>query len=238
MASDPNLNQTQTRVALILGPDSSHLESLITNLMSSWNEQRSQAETLFNLCKQTHPDTLILKLARFLHSCPNQETRTMCTILLRRHLTRHHDSFLWPHLSSSTHSTLCSLLLSALHREPVKSIAKKLCDTVSELASSLLSEDPAAWPDLLPLLFQWVTSTDARLEEIALLVFAQLAHYICETLLPQLTTLHSVFLRCLGPATSSSEVRIAALTASINFVQCLCNPSDRDRYITTVLCVC
>lgn len=228
MATDPN--QTQIQLSLILGPDSTHLESLISNLTSSINEQRSPAETLFNVCKQTQPDLLILKLAQLLHNSPNQETRTMCTILLRRHLTRHHDdSFLWPHLSPSTRASLRSLLLSSLHKEPIKSIVKKLCDTVSELASALLSDDSDDWPDLLPLLFQWVTSPDPRLQEISLLIFAQLAHYIGETLLPQLATLHSVFLRCLSAATSS-DVRIAALAASINFVQCLSNPSDRDRY--------
>ncbi|KAL5058955.1 hypothetical protein RYX36_030559 [Vicia faba] len=227
MSTDPN----HPEMALILGPDSSHLESLITNLMSSSNDLRSQAENIFNLCKQTYPDSLILKLAQLLHTSPNPETRTMSTILLRRHLTRHHDdSFIYPHLTASTQSTLRSLLLSSLHQEPVKSIAKKLCDTVSELASALLSEDLASWPDLLPLLFQWVTSPDARLQEISLLVFAQLAHYIGETLIPQLSTLHSVFLRSLSAATSSSDVRIAALAASINFVQCLSNPSDRDRF--------
>ncbi|XP_061343320.1 uncharacterized protein LOC133289409 [Gastrolobium bilobum] len=225
MGRDP----TQTQLALILGPDSTHLESLISNLMSSSNEQRSQAESIFNLCKQTHPDSLILKLAQLLHSAHNPETRTMSAILLRRHLTRHHDSFLWPNLSLSTRPTLQSLLLSSLHQEPVKSIAKKLCDTVAELASALLADDPAAWPDLLPLLFQWVTSPDPRLQEIALLIFAQLAHYIGETLVPQLSTLHSVFLRCLGSSTAS-DVRIAALAASIHFVQCLSTPSDRDRF--------
>ncbi|KAL5056547.1 hypothetical protein RYX36_037229 [Vicia faba] len=69
------------------------------------------------------------------------------------------------------------------HSKPVKSIAKKLCDTISELASALLSEDLASWPDLLPLLFQLFTSPDARLQEISLLVFAQLAHYIALALL-------------------------------------------------------
>ncbi|KAL5072312.1 hypothetical protein RYX36_011296 [Vicia faba] len=197
--------------------------------MSSSNDLRSQAENIFNLCKQTYPDSLILKLVQLLHTSPNPETRTMSTILLRRHLTRHHDdSFIYPHLTASTQSTLRSLLLSSLHQEPVKSIAKKLCDTVSELASALLSEDFASWPDLLPLLFQLFTSPDSRLQEISLLVFAQLAHYIGETLIPQLSTLHSVFLCSLSAATSSSDVRIAALAASINFVQCLSNPSDHD----------
>ncbi|TKY62898.1 Importin-5 protein [Spatholobus suberectus] len=227
MASDPS--QSQAQVALILGPDSTHLESLITHLMSSSNWQRSQAESLFNLCKQAHPDSLLLGLAHLLHSSPNPETRTMSAILLRRHLTRHHDSFLWPLLSPAARSSLHSLLLSSLHKEPLKSIAKKLCDTVAELAAATLPDDEAAWPDLLPLLFQWVTSPDARLQEISLLIFGQLAHYIGQTLLPQLSTLHSVFLRCLH-SSAPSDVQIAALAASINFVQCLSSPSDRDRF--------
>ncbi|KAL2320474.1 hypothetical protein Fmac_029443 [Flemingia macrophylla] len=228
MASDPM--QSEGRVAAILRSESGQLETLIKQLMSSSNEQRSQAESLFNLCKQSHPESLLLALAHLLHSSPNPETRTMSAILLRRHLTRHHDAaFLWPLLSPSARSSLHSLLLSSLHKEPLKSISKKLCDAVSELAAATLPDDPSAWPDLLPLLFQWVTSADPRLQEISLLVFAQLAHYIGQTLLPQLSTLHSVFLRCLH-SSATSDVRIAALAASVNFVQCLSSPSDRDRF--------
>ncbi|CAI8591835.1 unnamed protein product [Vicia faba] len=162
--------------------------------MSSSNDLRSQAENIFNLCKQTYPDSLILKLAQLLHTSPNPETRTMSTILLRRHLMRHHDdSFIYPHLTT---------LLRGL--------------TYSRFSSSCL--------------LHLTTSPDARLQETSLLVFAQLARYIGETLIPQLSTLHSVFLRSLSAATSSSDVRIAALAASINFVQCLSNPSDRDRF--------
>ncbi|KAH1194365.1 Importin-5 [Glycine max] len=228
MASD-SIQQSEAQVALILGPDSAHLESLISQLMSSSNDQRSQAESLFNLCKQARPEALLLGLAHLLHSSPNPETRTMSAILLRRHLTRHHDSFLWPLLSPPARSSLHSLLLSSLHNEPLKSITKKLCDTVSELAAATLPDDSAAWPDLLPLLFQWVTSPDPRLQEISLLIFAQLAHYIGQTLLPQISTLHSVFLRSLHSSTPS-DVRIAALAAAINFIQCLTNSSDRDRF--------
>ncbi|KAG4396095.1 hypothetical protein GLYMA_19G113200v4 [Glycine max] len=228
MASD-SIQQSEAQVALILGPDSAHLESLISQLMSSSNDQRSQAESLFNLCKQARPEALLLGLAHLLHSSPNPETRTMSAILLRRHLTRHHDSFLWPLLSPPARSSLHSLLLSSLHNEPLKSITKKLCDTVSELAAATLPDDSAAWPDLLPLLFQWVTSPDPRLQEISLLIFAQLAHYIGQTLLPQISTLHSVFLRSLHSSTPA-DVRIAALAAAINFIQCLTNSSDRDRF--------
>lgn len=150
----------------------------------------------------------------------------MSAILLRRQLTRQ-DSNLWPRLTPNTQSSLKLVLLNSLQSEDVKSITKKLCDTVSELASAILPD--GGWPELLPFMFQCVTSENLKLQEAALLIFAQLAHYIGETLVPQLGTLHSVFLQSLT-SSKSSDVRIAALGASINFIQCLSSPSDRDRF--------
>ncbi|CAI8618633.1 unnamed protein product [Vicia faba] len=148
---DPESTQLQhSQLAAILGADPSPFESLISQLMSSSNEERSQAEALFNLCKQTDPDGLVLKLGHLLHSSPHQEARAMSAILLRKQLTRD-DSFLWPRLSPQTHSSLKSLLLSSIQTENSKSISKKLCDTISELASSILPDN--AWPELLPFMF-------------------------------------------------------------------------------------
>ena len=150
----------------------------------------------------------------------------MAAILLRKQLTRD-DSYLWPRLSASTQSSLKSILLGCIQREDAKTISKKLCDTVSELASSILPEN--GWPELLPFMFQCVTSDSEKLQEAAFLIFAQLAQYIGETLVPHIKHLHSVFLQCLT-SSSSSDVKIAALSAAINFIQCLSSSADRDRF--------
>ncbi|KAK7826615.1 importin-5 [Quercus suber] len=224
MAADLNQQQQQQQqVGLLLGQDPSHFETLISHLMSSANEQRSHAESLFNLCKQSHPDALALQLSNLLQSSPRPESRTMSAILLRRQLTD-----IWPRLADSTRSALKSLVLTSLQTEQIKSISKKLCDTVSELASLLLPDN--SWPELLPFIFHCVTSDNLNLQELSLIIFAQLAHYIGETLVPHLTTLHDVFLSCLASPRSNSDVRIASLGAAINFVQCLSSASDRDRF--------
>ncbi|CAL5421025.1 unnamed protein product [Camellia sinensis] len=225
MASDPTQLQL-AQIAAILGPDPTHFETLISHLMSTANDQRSQAESLFNLCKQTHPDSLSLKLAHLLHSSPHPEARAMSAILLRKQLTRD-DSYIYPNLSPATQSTLKSTLLDCVGRETAKTISKKLCDTISELASSILPD--GGWPELLPFMFQCVTSDNPKLRESALLIFAQLAQYIGETLIPHLDTLHTVFIQCLSSGVDS-DVRIAALGAAINFVQCLESACDRDRF--------
>lgn len=176
MASDPTQLQI-AQIAAILGPDPTPFETLISTLMSTNNDQRSQAETLFNLCKQTHPDTLSLKLAHVLHSSPAPESRAMSAVLLRKLLTAG-ESSLYPSLSPATQLTLKSTLLESITRETTRTITKKLCDTISELASSILPEN--GWTELLPFMFQCVTSENPKLRESALLIFAQLAQYIGE----------------------------------------------------------
>ncbi|KAJ7980581.1 importin-5 [Quillaja saponaria] len=225
---DPHSSQLQqAQLAAILGPDLSSFETLISHLMSSSNEQRSQAELLFNLCKQTDPDSLSLKLAHLLQFSQHLEARAMSAILLRKQLTRD-DSYLWPRLNPATQSSLKSILLSCIQSEQAKSISKKLCDTISELASGILPEN--GWPELLPFIFQCVSSDSPKLQESAFLIFAQLSQYIGDSLTPHIKHLHAVFLQCLTSSTSNSDVRIAALNAVINFIQCLTNSADRDRF--------
>lgn len=92
---------------------------------------------------------------------------------------------------------------------------RQVCDTVAELASGTYEE--LGWPELLPFMFQCVQSNDTRLQESALLVFAQLARHIMGTLRQYMGTLHEVLTRTL--ASSSQDVALAAMRATSNFVQ-------------------
>ncbi|XP_073040413.1 uncharacterized protein [Primulina eburnea] len=223
-AESSQLNQAE--LAAILGPDPAPFEALITHLMSTFNEQRSQAESIFNLLKQNDPNSLVLKLSHVVSYSVQPEARAMSTILLRRQLTRD-DSFIWPKLSESTRATVKNILLASIQREDSKSNIRKLCDTVSELASSLLPDNQ--WPEILPFMFQCVTSDSPKLQESSFLMLSQLAQFIGETLLPYITDLHTVFLNVLN-SSPNPDVKIAALSAVINFIQCLTSSTDRDRF--------
>ncbi|KAL8262933.1 hypothetical protein R6Q59_024282 [Mikania micrantha] len=221
---DPQVQQAQ--LTAILGMDPAPFEALMSHLMSSSNEQRSQAEIMFNLCKQTDPNTLVLKLAQLLQLSPHMEARAMSAVLLRKQLTQD-DSLVWNSLSPATKSAVKSIFLTCVQNEDVKTIMKKLCDAISELASTILPEN--GWPELLPFMFQCVSSDSFRLQESALLMFAQLSQYVGTALVPHIKHLHGVFLQCLTTS-GSSDVRIAALSAVINFIQCLSSSGDRDRF--------
>ncbi|KAL0459870.1 UNVERIFIED_CONTAM: Importin-5 [Sesamum latifolium] len=216
----------QSQLAAILGPDPAPFETLISHLMSSSNDQRSHAESIFNLLKQNDPNSLALKLAHLLSSSLHLEVRAMATILLRKQLTRD-DSFIWPQLNQSTRSAIKNILLSSIQTEDSKSIIKKLCDTISELASSLLPDNQ--WPEILPFMFQSVTSNSPKLQESAFFMFSQLAQFIGQLLIPYITDLHTVFLNVLNNS-PNPDVKIAALSAVINFIQCLSSSNDRDRF--------
>lgn len=216
----------QAQLAAILGPDPAPFETLISHLMTSSNEQRSQAESIYNLIKENDPNSLALKLTHLISSSVHVEARAMATILLRKQLTRD-DSFIWPKLNESTRSTVKNILLAAIHSEESKTIIRKLCDTISELASSLLPDNQ--WPEILPFMFQCVTSSSPKLQESAFLMFSQLAQFIGEMLIPHITDLHTVFLDVLNNS-PNADVKIAALSAVTNFIQCLTSSNDRDRF--------
>ena len=90
-----------------------------------------------------------------------------------------------------------------------------MCDTIAELASGTYEE--VGWPELLPFIFQSVQSSEARLQESALLIFAQLAHHIMGTLRQYMATLHEVLTRTLQ--SPNHDVALASMRATAAFVQ-------------------
>nr|GEU75259.1 importin-5-like [Tanacetum cinerariifolium] len=219
---------------ILLDPNTTQFSTLISHLTSTNNSQRSQAESLFNFSKLHLPEPLVLNLSHLLHSSPLPEHRAFSAVLLRRILTNSTDDedtsqqrVLYFSLSESAKTSLKQTLLECVGKEEVKTVSKKICDTVSDLAVLVVGEN--GWVELLPFMFGCVVSDDNRLKESALLIFAQLARFIGEILLLHMDTLHNVFLSCLGVGVGV-QVRIAALGAAINFVQCLEKSSDRDKF--------
>ncbi|KAF3322060.1 importin-5 isoform X2 [Carex littledalei] len=235
MATEAEQHQQQEQqMAAVLGPDPAQMEALILALMSSSNTDRGSAETLFNLCRARHPEALILKLAHLLqHNTSSRaaELRSMSAVLLRKLLTQTQAApSVFPLLSPTAQDSLKSLLLSSLQLSDGaggRSLSKKLCDAVSELAASLLPD--GGWPELVPFLFRAASAPEStpRLQESALLIFARLSEFVADSLTQHLPTIHSLLMASLSHATSP-DVRIAALSAAVNLVQCLSSPTHRD----------
>ena len=130
-------------------------------------------------------------------------------------------------LSASTQLSLKSIFLGCIQRENAKSMSKRLCNTVSELALSILLENE--WPDMLSFMFQCVTFDSAKLQEAVFLIFMQLAQYIGKTIVSHIKHLYSVFLQSLT-SSLSSDVKITTLSVAINFIRYLSSSTDRDQF--------
>ena len=102
----------------------------------------------------------------------------------------------------------------------------QICDTTAELAAG--TSDTSPWPELLPFIFQLVQAQDVAEIESALLVFAQLAHYIMPTLTQYMGTLNSILQQCLG--STNVDVALAAMRATTAFIQELEENQDRDKF--------
>jgi importin-5 len=237
-AADPMATaEDQAAAAALLGGDPAAFNALLLTLMSSSNNERAAAEAAFHRLRASHPEPLALRLASSLAApATPAELRAMAGVLLRKVLSPPPASDssnsaaaapLWPQLSPAGQTALKSHLLSALQSDPPKPIAKKVCDAISELAATLLPEN--AWSELLPFLFSAASGPEApNLQESALLIFARLSDYIAESLLDHLMTIHNLLASALAHPTSP-DVRIAALGAVVNLVQCLPTNSDRDK---------
>ena len=102
----------------------------------------------------------------------------------------------------------------------------QVCDTTAELAAGMV--DSSGWPELLPFIFQLVQAQNPNEVESALLIFAQLAHYIMPTLTQYMGTLNGILQQCLQ--SSRVDVAIAAMRATTAFIQELDDGADRDKF--------
>ncbi|CAN4087497.1 unnamed protein product [Withania somnifera] len=209
----------------ILGPDETHFESLIAHLMSRLSEQRSHVESIFNFIRQKCY-VADLKLLNVISLTPRVEYRAMCFVLLRKCLNQG-DLFVWPKLSYATQACIKGMLFICIQREEQEPIFKKLCDSVTELASAILPEN--GWPELLPFMFKCVASDSVKLQELAFLIFAQLAEKVGEVLLRSVDVLHLMFLQTLSNSLNLN-VRVTVLSAVVKFVEFSSSQGDREKF--------
>ena len=199
-------------------------EQLLGGLSSADNAARAQYEALFNECKK-QPDVLCLQLVRALRTSTAQETREMASILLRRVLTKDEVS-LWANLQAQTQDGIKGELLKSIQENP-SSPSPARCATPCA-SSPPASSRTESGPSSSPFSSECVTAGTPNLRESALNVFAQLAQYVGESLVPHLATLHGILAQCLQAP--ERPIQLAALRACCCFVESLENPTDRGKF--------
>ncbi|CAH0478879.1 unnamed protein product [Peronospora belbahrii] len=162
---------------LLLPTSSSSFNTLLWNLLSIDNTTRNQAEIQFTILKQTESsDELLLNLVHLVHSTSPDDVRALAAVLLRRVLL--HDTIsLWPRASEEARSIVKHELLAVLEAgENNRGIRRKVCDTVGELASSILED--GQWDELVPKILQWNHSSMITLRETSLRLLEMIAIFL------------------------------------------------------------
>lgn len=158
-------------------PSGSSYETILWSLLAKDNATRNAAEAHFATLKQaTCSDELLLGLVHLVHSNSADDVRALAAVLLRRVLLRDTVS-LWPQATDRARSIVkCELLAVLEAGEKHRSIRRKVCDTVGELASSILED--GQWDELVPKLIQWSQATMVTLRETALRVLEMIAVFL------------------------------------------------------------
>ncbi|KAF0734185.1 hypothetical protein Ae201684P_003140 [Aphanomyces euteiches] len=200
-------------------------EQMLWNLMSPENSVRNHAEMIFENMK-ADSDSTLLPLLQVIRSNLSDDVRSLAAVLLRRVLIRDEVS-LWTNASADTQNRVKTDLLHVLTYETNPSIRRKLCDTVGELASSILEE--GEWEELLPCMFQWITSANVAHRESALRVFEMISMYIATCMTAYFdTTIQQLFQTSLRDI--EGHVALHALRALGMLTLSLDELEERDRF--------
>jgi importin-5 len=163
-----------------LSPSLDDWETLLRRFMGVDNADRKLAESLFAELRASQPDATLSGLLGVVHSTRGDDVRGLAAVLLRRVLLSDAVS-LWPDASESVRAHVKHTLLAVLHTEQDRSIRRKVCDTVGELASSILED--GQWDELLPTLLAWSQdATSATLRETTLRVLEIIAISLATTM--------------------------------------------------------
>eukprot|EP01118_Nematostelium_gracile_P003268 TRINITY_DN1371_c0_g1_i5.p1 TRINITY_DN1371_c0_g1~~TRINITY_DN1371_c0_g1_i5.p1 ORF type:complete len:1087 (+),score=330.68 TRINITY_DN1371_c0_g1_i5:98-3358(+) len=205
---------------------SPEFENLISMLLSPDNNIRGPAEATYNTYKR-QPDALIASLVAVLTSSNNDGVKMMSAVLLRRVIGKSSDSLL-PVLQADTIAVLKQKLLQAIETEKISTTRKKLEDAISELAMAVFASN-GQWTELLPFLFKCSTSADADHRTLALNIFSDLAVELGPLLRPYFGNLKQILGSGLADP-ASFKVQIAALTATVHFLQVLTEAHERQQF--------
>ncbi|CAB3366645.1 Hypothetical predicted protein [Cloeon dipterum] len=142
---------------------------LLTSLLSTDNELRSQSEETYNNVPIESRVTLLLTST--LNDALSEEMRQMAAVLLRRLFASEFMDF-YPKLTPEQQGQLKEQILISVQRDQPDGLRRKVCDVVAEVARNMVDEDGNnQWPDFLRFLFDCANSPMPALKESALRMF-------------------------------------------------------------------
>ncbi|CAI5731785.1 unnamed protein product [Hyaloperonospora brassicae] len=158
------------------------LEPLLSQLLAGDNAARNAAEAQFQALTQRRcSDALLLGLVQVVRARRRRDAvRALAAVLLRRVLLRDAVS-LWPRATAAARESLKADLVAVLEAHETQcALRRRVCDTVGELATSLLED--GQWDALRRKVLQWRASPLLPLREVALRLLEMVALFVATQL--------------------------------------------------------
>ncbi|KAK7864488.1 hypothetical protein R5R35_003107 [Gryllus longicercus] len=153
-----------------MAADQEQFQQLLSSLLSTDNNIRTQAEDAYNNLPVESKITLLLAAIR--NGAFTEDARQMAAVLLRRLFSAEFNEF-YPKLPPEAQRQLKEQVLVAVQQEQSEGIRKKVCEVAAEVARSLIDDDGNnQWPEFLQFLFECANSPLPVLKESALRMFA------------------------------------------------------------------
>ncbi|XP_040566990.1 importin-5 [Lepeophtheirus salmonis] len=189
---------------------------LILALLSTDNDIRSAAEKKY---EELESKTKFLMLFERLSNKQNLvavEGRQLCAVLLRQLFSADFEKLFTALGADQEHFK--NECLEALHREPDKTVRKKMGDMVAEVAINLIDVDGNnRWPQFLKFLFDSTNSPNAEIKEIAFHLFSSVPSVFGNQEAEHFDTIKQMLMSGLMDP-NHIEVRTSAARASIKFL--------------------
>ncbi|KAJ2557738.1 importin subunit beta-3 [Coemansia sp. RSA 1933] len=195
------------------------LKNVMSNLMSSDNNVRTQAESSLNReWVAVQPQTLLGSLAFLVHQDPDAQARAFASVLLRRISfqnmpnaeNKEDERMVWSAVPSTVTQAVKAELLGALKDESERGARHKLCDTISEIVNNEGEDD---WPELTSALYACAQDSNALLRESAYRIFSSCAYLLTAQ---SVEAVNTAFIGAFQD--SDSAVRLAALQAAVAYI--------------------
>ena len=201
-------------------PGNPQFVNFLQGLCSPDNNTRLAAEAQYNQLKGTNPVLLVTNLLAQLRGSSNSTLREFSAVLLRGLVGLRAP--VYDNLDNNTQNTLRTMLLQiALETASQRSLSKKICDTIGELA--LVIQASSTWQELLPWTINCINTADANVCEVGLRTLSMVAMLFADNQQYQslFGQLLGLFQRCLTAPGAGIGVRAAAISAVSNLVVCI-----------------
>lgn len=191
--------------------------AMLSAVLAPDNAVRKQQEALLLALRRDHPNEFVITLLKILHTCADQSLKVLASVLLRQIFSSLNPNLqTWKLLTAQTQTFVTSSLLQALEKETAWVVAKRIGETISELAILLLAGDtPAGWPELLNYIVNSFNSSPKQLAS-SMHLLGGLCTFFHEDLIKNKETLVKV---CTSSLDSSElELKVATIEFLTNFL--------------------